>query len=603
MKTKTSKLIAAISAIALLGSVIGVGAYAIDKTYNNFGFKGVYSLNAFAAATESYTTTALGQTIDATNTLTITSTDGVYTLYLTIVDSSDMATLNNIQVGYNIGDNYYNGVSVGLSCILYSSLTIKTSDSTTETIEASSYKMTNAINSFTDAVPYFVIAEVQTQTVGANTATLTITGSPWTTFDKAGSPTNSLFSVTGGGVKTGLSLEYNGNTLNYGFKLNSSGVIDFASSLSVASTVTLGFADSENKAIGVWESSVTEFTTDTATAYATIDSTNVVTLSLPANNVGETYVIKSTNGESLLFYIEINNQHTDHIYSLSKLTAPTAVEEGSAELTCAVGGETKVVTLPVTGDESYTIGDPEITNDGHDISTPYTCTIEGVEITFNVETYNHTYDATPISVDGWEWSKDSDGKCTAKAEVTYKCSVCEVEMTQIKTAIVTDNGDGTYTGTVTINGNDYTNSWNPVSTVTDVLTIYDDDTNGHSINYTSELGYFTVDSNNTKFKYAKVTNLGGSQIVASGDGVDLKITCNASAKSVTVKIKLGLGNESSFSTASNATVTYSDGSTGTIGGTNIIDEYEFTLTSGQSVTITADNRMAILGATATVTPA
>ncbi|MGN0812683.1 MAG: hypothetical protein ACI4MQ_04140 [Candidatus Coproplasma sp.] len=176
MKVKTRKLIAAITATALLGTAVGVSAYALSNSNNNdFGFKGTYSLNAFAAAKES-TITVGTNTVDVTDILTIKSADEAYTLFLTVVDTADMSGLTNIKVGYKIGENYYNGISTGTSKILYSSLTIHTNETETETIQASSYVMTNATNPETTAVPMFVIAEVTTETVGSNTAELTITG-------------------------------------------------------------------------------------------------------------------------------------------------------------------------------------------------------------------------------------------------------------------------------------------------------------------------------------------------------------------------------------------------------------------------------------------
>ena len=189
MKIKTRKLIAAITATALLGSALGVGTYSITKSNNDLGFKGTYNLNAFAAASES-TTTVGGNVVDITDTLTVKSTDNNYTLLITIVDTSDLIGLENVYVGYSIGTNYYNGLETTLSQIVYSSLTINTGKGT-ETINASSYNMTNATNPDTDAVPMFIIAEVETTNVGSNTASLFINCAV-----SAGSSMNSSAGVT-----------------------------------------------------------------------------------------------------------------------------------------------------------------------------------------------------------------------------------------------------------------------------------------------------------------------------------------------------------------------------------------------------------------------
>ena len=47
-----------------------------------------------------------------------------------------MTELTDIKVGYKIGDKYYNGKGEGLSNVIYSSFTVKTTEGGTETVTA-----------------------------------------------------------------------------------------------------------------------------------------------------------------------------------------------------------------------------------------------------------------------------------------------------------------------------------------------------------------------------------------------------------------------------------------------------------------------------------
>lgn len=625
MKIKTRKLIAAITATALLGSALGVGTYAITKSNNDFGFKGTYDLNAFAATADPQTKTVMGKDIDTTTALCLTSdtdNDGVanYTLFVSIIDTDDTSALSYIKVGYSIGGKYYNGTTEGLSNVVYSSLTVNSTEGGTATVTAAEL----ATNYTKITSPMLIITEVVGE---AESAAIEINGfAPVSTTFSGGKPVNTFFTVSGGGEKTGLSLNYKGDTLTSGFKLNSNGVVNFSAPLTTATTVTLGmpgsYASTKTKTIGVYKVNGSQ---ETLVDSKTIDEKNELTFDLPANADGETYRIhRVSSSESFLYYIDIVKQHTDHSYTLSKVTkVPSATEKGAVELICSLGGETKAVELPVTSDKSYTVGTPVTTNEGHDISTPYTCTVEGVEVSFNVETKEHTYDATPVSVDGWKWSKDSEGNWGATADITYKCAVCQTQkvedytVTDISSSEVTgDNPGVNYTGTITINENVYTNTWfvssTAPTTAEDSIDISTDtDTSGHSMSFTSASGYFTV-AGVGNYKKATVKNLGGDAMIGTSKGRGLKITCaSTGVSSVTIKLKVGLGTDSKYGTASKAaTVAYadskgvaiSDGRITSIGdGKTVVAEYTIIVNAGETVTITADNQIALIGATAVVT--
>ncbi|MGN1103487.1 MAG: hypothetical protein ACI4QI_01295 [Candidatus Coproplasma sp.] len=173
MKIKTRKLIAAITATALLGSALGIGTYAISNSNNDFGFKGTYDLTAFAAEQASESTiTVAGVSIDTTSTLTLTSTNNDYTLFVTVVDTDDMTALADINVGYTVGGNTYNGQTSGLSNVVYSSLTVKTGNEETPTATATAAELAEDFTKISTAK--LVIAEVEGNI--EETPALTITG-------------------------------------------------------------------------------------------------------------------------------------------------------------------------------------------------------------------------------------------------------------------------------------------------------------------------------------------------------------------------------------------------------------------------------------------
>ncbi|MGN0813839.1 MAG: hypothetical protein ACI4MH_01250 [Candidatus Coproplasma sp.] len=245
MKAGIKNVLSAVTAAILLGTALSCGAYSFLKTSGETGFKGIYSLNAFAEEETDTSTdsivTVLGQVIDVTGVLSIASVDGEYTLYISAIDTSDMEYLSNIQVGYTIGKNTYNGTDEGLSNKLYSSLTVKTGESSSETIHASSCVMSNATNTSTAATPYFVIAEVRTASVGGD-ATFTINANISTTFDLAKEePTNSFFTVTGGYSDEMGSVTYKGIT--YSECLIMEGRTSITFSLLADATVTFVFGD------------------------------------------------------------------------------------------------------------------------------------------------------------------------------------------------------------------------------------------------------------------------------------------------------------------------------------------------------------------------
>ncbi|MGN0807409.1 MAG: Ig-like domain-containing protein [Candidatus Coproplasma sp.] len=129
----------------------------------------------------------------------------------------------------------------------------------------------------------------------------------------------------------------------------------------------------------------------------------------------------------------------------------------------------------------------------------------------------------------------------------------------------------------------------------------DTSTSSHKISLTSVNGYFTITST-SNYQYGTASNCSG--LVATGNGRDLIITCDSTAASMIVTLKLAIAEKgfSAVSSAATITVTKIDGTTETITPTNVVDEYEFTLTQGKTVTIVAAKYIALISASAEVTP-
>ncbi|MGN1103486.1 MAG: hypothetical protein ACI4QI_01290 [Candidatus Coproplasma sp.] len=289
MKIKTSKLIASITATAILASALCVGTYAITKSNDNFGFKGTYNLTAFAEesakATEMVTDVA-GTSIDVTDYMSIRSLDGVYTLFLSVIDNSDAAKVTDIKVGYKIGENYYNGKTVGLSNVAYSSLTVKTSETNSEIIYASDYTMTNATDNGT-AQPMFILAEVATSVVGENTAELAVLKSYYKDFADE-STSSDYFQIIGSTSSTSLTYD----NIEYACALNlATSSISF--NLTKPARLTLLLAGRDNK-VGTICVDSTQYQVDTVGGIVTVD--------LAAGN----HEILKGDYESLLYYINVD---------------------------------------------------------------------------------------------------------------------------------------------------------------------------------------------------------------------------------------------------------------------------------------------------------
>ncbi|MGN0813252.1 MAG: Ig-like domain-containing protein [Candidatus Coproplasma sp.] len=172
MKAKIRKVLTAIAATGFIYSLAGVGVYSIAKNNlkDGLNLQGRYSISALAETANPVSLSVGGnsKTIDATETLSITSKDGKYKLYLTAIDLADFDSSTSVKLGYVYNGTAYNGAGVeGLSNVVYSSLTIKT-DSGTETIKASDMGVGTSFEK-----PYFAIAEVSANSQ-ANEATLVV---------------------------------------------------------------------------------------------------------------------------------------------------------------------------------------------------------------------------------------------------------------------------------------------------------------------------------------------------------------------------------------------------------------------------------------------
>ncbi|MGN0804197.1 MAG: Ig-like domain-containing protein [Candidatus Coproplasma sp.] len=173
MKAKIRKVLTAVMATGLVCSATGLGVYALVKNNNRndgLNFHGEYSLSAFAETAKTVNLNVAGNSkaIDATETLSITSNDGKYKLYLTAIDLDDFDEEVSVNVGYVYDGSTYNGTSKGLNNVYYSSLTIKTGENTTTTLFANQMNVDASITN-----PGFIITEV-TANSQANDALLVV---------------------------------------------------------------------------------------------------------------------------------------------------------------------------------------------------------------------------------------------------------------------------------------------------------------------------------------------------------------------------------------------------------------------------------------------
>ncbi len=95
-------------------------------------------------------------------------------------------------------------------------------------------------------------------------------------------------------------------------------------------------------------------------------------------------------------------------------------------------------------------------------------------------------------------------------------------------------------------------------------------------------------------------------LVAGGGNRDMTITAGNNVQSIKIVLRIGLADSGSFNKAADATVTLPDGTTTTITSSvadNCIYTLEIELKAGQSISIASAKRLAVVGATAEVTPA
>lgn len=146
-----------------------------------------------------------------------------------------------------------------------------------------------------------------------------------------------------------------------------------------------------------------------------------------------------------------------------------------------------------------------------------------------------------------------------------------------------------------------------ISTVNDIIDMTQDtSTKGHTLNLKSDKNYFTITSK-TNYSYAASNDvLGENVLVAGGGNRDMTITAGNNVQSIKIVLRIGLADSGSFNKAADATVTLPDGTTTTITSSvadNCIYTLEIELKAGQSISIASAKRLAVVGATAEVTPA
>lgn len=144
MKSEIKKPLAILAAVAVLGWAVGSVAYvnAPQGWSENFGFRGVYPLAAFADEVNNGTDkiTVVGGSgnceVDITVTKSLTSTDGNYKLFVTAFDVGDLYDVSyEVSIGYEYDGTGYNGANgSGLTNVYYTSLTVRTSDEGTVTL-------------------------------------------------------------------------------------------------------------------------------------------------------------------------------------------------------------------------------------------------------------------------------------------------------------------------------------------------------------------------------------------------------------------------------------------------------------------------------------
>lgn len=300
-----------------------------------------------------------------------------------------------------------------------------------------------------------------------------------------------------------------------------------------------------------------------------------------------------------IVYVRLNNDTSDNKH-LNK----TICLEGSDP---ALNTDSEVVATfatyvcPTISGGSGTVGGG---GGGTDTPTP-TPTVSSVSVTpttASIEVGGTTTLNASVTMSSGSYS----GSITWSSSDTSVATVVNGVVTGVKagTAKITASAGGVTSNEVTITVNA---SSQPGTTITVNLDMtQDQNASSHPLNLTTDNGYYTITSSGGNFNYSTNTGLGNCLLTGGGKR-SIIVTAGEIVESLTITVKFAVGSNSSMSSVGTATITNPDGTsenkTSVLeNGTVAIIEYPVTLTAGQSLTIYSENRLALIGATAQVTP-
>ncbi|MGN0804986.1 MAG: hypothetical protein ACI4MS_06355 [Candidatus Coproplasma sp.] len=156
-----NSLITALAVATVAGASVGIATLSNTRSVfsQEVGFVGTYSLTAFAEENSSTgkTVALVDSSLDVTETKSVLSVDRNYKLYVTAIDTGDI-NVSSVEVGYTYNAVDYNGSTEGLSNVVYSSLSVKTSEETRITLSVDDM-FASQITDF-DGRAMLVVAEI-----------------------------------------------------------------------------------------------------------------------------------------------------------------------------------------------------------------------------------------------------------------------------------------------------------------------------------------------------------------------------------------------------------------------------------------------------------
>ncbi|MGN1103620.1 MAG: Ig-like domain-containing protein, partial [Candidatus Coproplasma sp.] len=480
--------------------------------------------------------------------------------------------------------------SLGTEEVDVSAVTVGTIDTTT-TGENKSVTVTLTGTELTCTVTYAV------------TAAATCVADGIYTFSSEYSTTNKNAGFTISGTYTSsANVTYNGTTYNDGLKMESSTSVKFT--LGSAKTVRFVVGPEGNK-IKIDGTSYTidsgntitienltagehEITKDSSSTYLVLiiigyEAVPVSSVTISGDNVvvaGRSITLTAT-------VLPINAENKTVTWAIKSGSEYAEINSSTGVLTGKAIGDV-VVTATADGvtsaDFGVTVNAAELDKLEYTGTTSYTVSSEAVTPDW---VFTATYsDGTTKTVTPTLTGDISDGTISIATAGDYTV-----------TASYTDENETIVTCTV-----NYKVIEESSGTIND--SFYAKDASGYSsgkaLNLTSTNKYFTITSTNN-YKLAVVTNVDSdSCLVATSNKRNFTVTCGSTATKIVITLKLAFATGAKFETISTATIT---GTTETFEITNIVDEYTFTITQGNSITITATDYIAFVSAIAAVTPA